>query len=146
MISRTAQYALRAATFLARTDGTFVTRKVIAESTCVPHEYLLKVLGEMETARLVESRRGPGGGYRLRVSAAEITVLEVVELVDEIPRITECPLGITDHERLCPLHALLDNAARLVEEAFSRTTIDDLIAKRKRGTSCEFPKQRGNGR
>lgn len=139
MISSTATYALRAVVYLAGQPGRYVNRSEISEATQVPHEYLLKVLNQLDQAGLVESRRGPSGGYRLRSSADEITTLAVVLAVDTIPRIAECPLGIAEHEQLCPLHQLIDNAGRLVEEAFAKTRISDLIA-RKRSQKCEFPK------
>ena len=143
MISSTATYALRAVVFLASQPGRFVNRSEISDATLVPHEYLLKVLNQLDAAQVVESRRGPGGGYRLRKPAKELSSLEVVQAVDSIPRITECPLGIPGHEKLCPLHQLLDDAGRLVEEAFAKTTISDLLP-RKRSQTCEFPKQNPN--
>ncbi|APZ93882.1 RrF2 family transcriptional regulator [Fuerstiella marisgermanici] len=142
MISSTAKYALRAAVHLGSQHHDFVGRMEIAEATLVPVDYLLKVLNELVTARLVESRPGPGGGYRLTKSPDVMTALEVVRAVDAIPRITECPLGISEHEKLCPLHKLLDDASRLVEEAFHSATISDLIPGRKRSKTCDFPQKR----
>lgn len=139
MISLTAQYALRAVVFLAKNKAGYVSRIDITEATTVPHDYLLKVLGELDASGIVESRRGPGGGYRLTRSPKEITTLEVVLSVDTIPRVKKCPLGISDHEVLCPLHRLLDEASRLVEESFQNVTVDDLISKRKKAKSCSFP-------
>ena len=139
MISTTAQYALRAVVFLAKQKSGYISRIDIAEATMVPHDYLLKVLNELDSAGVVESRRGPGGGYRLTRSPSEITTLDVVLSVDTIPRISKCPLGISDHEVLCPLHKLMDDASRLVEETFEKVTISDLISKRKQAKSCNFP-------
>jgi len=141
MISSTAQYALRATVFLGIESGGFVGRAAIAEATLVPPDYLLKVLGLLDAKGIVESRRGPGGGYRLTASPDTITVLQVVLAVDTIPRISECPLGFDDHQKLCPLHQLLDDTSRKVEEAFGETTIEDLIPCRKKSNFCEFPKQ-----
>jgi len=138
MISSTARYALRAVVYLASQSERYVNRAEISEATFVPHEYLLKVLHQLDAAELIESRRGPGGGYRLRAPASDMTALDVVLAVDSIPRITECPLGIADHERLCPLHQLLDDASRQVEEAFARTRITDLLPS-PRSQTCEFP-------
>ena len=143
MISSTAQYALRAALFLASGDGGFVSRSKIAEAATVPHDYLLKVLNELDSAGIVESRRGPGGGYRLTASPADITVLQIVLVVDSIPRFTTCPLGIPGHAKLCSLHQLLDDASRSVEKVFGETTLEDLIPKRRRPQTCEFPFQSG---
>ena len=138
MISSTAKYALRAVVYLASQSDRYVNRAEVSDATVVPHEYLLKVLQQLDAAQLVGSRRGPGGGYRLRLPTDEITALDVVLAVDNIPRITECPLGIADHEQLCPLHQLLDDASRLAEEAFAKTRISDLVPK-KRSRQCEFP-------
>ena len=125
--------------YLASQPDRYVNRAEISDATLVPHEYLLKVLNQLDGgAALVESRRGPGGGYRLRKPADELTALDVVLAVDTIPRITECPLGIIGHEQLCPLHRLLDDAGRRVEEAFAETHISDLLPG-KISRTCEFP-------
>lgn len=139
MISSTATYALRAVVYLANQPDRYTNRAEISDATSIPHEYLLKVLNQLDAAEIVESRRGPGGGYRLRKSADEVTSLEVVLSIDSIPRITECPLGIVDHEFLCPLHQLLDDAARHVEEALAQTRISRLLPK-KSSQTCDFPK------
>lgn len=141
MISTTAEYALRATAFLAGNPSVFIGRREIADATMVPHDYLLKVLNGLDAAGIVESRRGPGGGYRLLHEPGELSVLEVVLAVDEIPRIKKCPLGIAKHTELCPLHRLLDDASRQVEEAFRQTTILDLTRRRKLSASCSFPLQ-----
>lgn len=141
MISSTAKYALRAIVYMAGQSDRYVNRSEISNTTLVPHEYLLKVLNQLDAAELVESRPGPGGGYRLRRPADEITALEVVTAVDSIPRITECPLGLAEHEQLCPLHQLLDDAGKRVEEAFAEAKVSDLLS-RKRSRTCEFPQKK----
>ena len=139
MISSTATYALRAVVYLASQPGRYINRSEISDATMVPHEYLLKVLNLLDKAEIVESRRGPGGGYRLRKSADELTSLEVVLAVDSIPRITKCPLGLVGHKKLCPLHQLLDEAAKRVEEAFTEVRISGLLPQ-KRSQKCDFTK------
>ena len=60
----------------------------ISESAGIPVEYLRKVLQRLTRARLVESERGRGGGFRLGRPPAKITLLHIVEAlegpVDEI--------------------------------------------------------------
>ena len=140
MISSTATYALRAVVFLANRPDDYVCREAISAATQVPHDYLLKVLNKLDAAGIVESRRGRTGGYRLRHPPEETTALDVVLAVDTIPRISKCPLGISEHEQLCPLHQLLDNASRAVEDAFRQTTIAALVP-RKREQKCGFPNE-----
>ncbi len=74
-------------------------------------------------------------------AAEQITALDVVEAVDTIPRIRECPLGIKSHVELCPLHSLLDEAGAMVENAFRKPTIADLVSSQKQKGTCPFPPQ-----
>jgi len=114
-------------------------RAEIAAATCIPLDYSLKVLNALDAAGIVRSKRGPGGGYQLVRAANELTTLEVIQAVDEIPRIEKCPLGIVGHTQLCPLHKLLDEAAKSVEQAFRRVTIEDLAKANRSSSSCVFP-------
>jgi Rrf2 family protein len=128
MISQTAEYALRAVVYLARNAGIPRTTRQIAEATHVPEGYLSKVLQSLGRSGLVVSQRGLGGGSVLARKAEEISVLDVVQAVDPLRRITHCPLGIGEHEgHLCPLHRRLDDAIAHVERAFRDTTISDLL-------------------
>jgi DNA-binding IscR family transcriptional regulator len=73
-----------------------------------------------------------------------LTILEVVNAVEPIGRIRECPLGLAAHgARLCPLHKRLDNALAMVEAAFRRTTLAEILAEpTKSRPLCEFPSVR----
>ncbi|MFW6059824.1 MAG: RrF2 family transcriptional regulator [Phycisphaeraceae bacterium] len=130
MISQTVEYALRAVVFLAVDPDSPRTTEQIAERTRVPRGYLSKVLQQLGRAGLVQSQRGLHGGFTLVRGPAEISVLEVVNAVDPIQRIRRCPLGLESHgTQLCPLHRRLDDALAMVEEAFSSSTIADMLAR-----------------
>jgi len=141
MISQTAEYALRAVVFLIRHRTTPRTRAEIAVGSMIPVDYLTRVLKRLSTRGIVTSRRGPGGGYMIAPDSEDLTVYAVVDSVSAVPRIENCPLGLPDHEELCPLHAKLDEAAALVEKCFRETRVADLIPKRRRTkkSQCAFP-------
>jgi len=123
MISQTAEYALRAMVHMATVDSK-QTVEQIAVGTQVPAGYLSKVLQSLTRAELLRSQRGIGGGFTLAKPADTVSVYEVVQAVDPIQRIHECPLGLAAHRhRLCPLHKGLDDAMALVEAQFRGTTI-----------------------
>ncbi len=129
MISPTAEYALRAVVAIAQSGGDAVVTSTIAEVTRVPPGYLPKVLQTLRKAGLVNSKRGLGGGFTLARPAEDLTVLEVVNAVDQIKRIHRCPLEIDSHgTTLCPLHKRLDEATELVEQTFASTTIAQLLS------------------
>lgn len=129
MISQTAEYALRAVVWLAsQTDGSLGTPH-IAKATKVPAGYLSKVLQSLARAGLVVSHPGRNGGFTLTRPPDEISVLDVINAVDPIQRIRECPLDLKSHGvNLCPLHRRLDEAMAKAEEAFAGSTIAELLA------------------
>ncbi len=127
-ISQSAEYALRAVVWLAANPGGPQSTRQIARGTRVPAGYLSKVLQGLARAGLVESSPGRTGGFVLTREPAETSVLEVVNAVEPVRRIRECPLGLEAHgQRLCPLHARLDQVAEWTERTFAQTTIGRLL-------------------
>ena len=129
MFSQTVEYALRAVVHLADHSPSARTTDQIAAATLVPKAYLSKVIQGLCRAHIVQSKRGIGGGIALVKSPAELTILDVVNAVEPIARIRQCPLGLKTHGvRLCPLHRRVDNALALVEAAFRDTTLAEVLA------------------
>ncbi len=128
LISRTAEYALRAIICLAGNSAKSLTSQEIADTTHVPAGYMSKVLQALGRAGLVISQRGLNGGFALTRPSTDITVLDVVSAVDPIKRIRTCPLGLKQHgTNLCPLHKRLDEAAAQIEQSFKDTVVSDLL-------------------
>lgn len=127
MLPKTAEYALRAAVCLGRAAGWTESADLLAEETKVPRRYLHRVLQDLVRAKLARSRSGPGGGYALARSPESITILDVVNAVAPLERIRHCPLGLTGHTRLCPLHAELDRVYASTESALSQVTLAQLL-------------------
>lgn len=129
MFSQTTEYALRAMALLAYSPGQLVPTTTIAEESKVPPTYLAKVLQMLASADLIVGRRGVGGGYKLAKPASEIKMLDVINAVEPVKRITTCPLGLSDHgSNLCPLHRKMDLAAKQIIELFEGITLNDLVS------------------
>ena len=135
MLPKTAEYALRAVVWLAKNVDGPQAADALADHTKVPRRYLNKVLQQLVQADLVKSQSGPGGGYALAVAAEKLTILAVVNAVAPVERIRHCPLGLTSHTRLCPLHKELDRVYGEMEKAFGRVTLAELL----RSTSKIMP-------
>ena len=127
MLSKTAEYALRAVTCLSSQPGRPASADFLAEKTKVPRRYLTRVLQDLAAAGLVQSRSGPGGGYEMAGPVDRVTILDVINAVAPLERIRSCPLGIKSHSELCPLHAELDRAYAATEAAFAGVTIQQLV-------------------
>ena len=90
MFSQTVEYALRAMVQLAAEAPEACTTQDIAESTKAPGAYLAKVLQSLRGAGLISSRRGVGGGVKLR-PPKKINLLEVINAVEPLERCVEGP-------------------------------------------------------
>jgi Rrf2 family protein len=127
MLSKTAEYALRVAVCLAQSPDQPASADELAEVTKIPRRYLHKVVQDLARRGLVRSQPGPGGGYSILRTPKQITILDVVNAVAPLERIRRCPLGLTSHTRLCPLHRELDKVYAETEKAFARVTLDELL-------------------
>ena len=135
MLPKTAEYALRAVVCLGRDPERTEPADRLAVTTKVPRRYLHKVLQDLVRAKLVRSQSGPGGGYALARLPEKITILDVVNAVAPLERIRCCPLGLTSHTQLCPLHLELDRAYAATEKVLSHVSIAQLL----RSTSAVVP-------
>jgi len=129
MISQTVEYALRAIVTIAQHEGRPCTARKISEITQVPAAYLSKLMQGLVRGGLVRSQRGLHGGFVLTGDPRKLTIWDVVNVVEPVKRITECPLGIHAHGgTLCPLHRRLDNAMETIETMFRETTVAGLLS------------------
>ena len=128
MISQTAEYALRAIVHLAQFSGSPQTTEQIGAATEMPRPYLAKVLNSLAKAKLVRAQRGMHGGFVLVPAAENLSIYEVIQAVDPLRRILECPLGLPAHaEQMCPLHRSLDEVLELMEKRFRSIAISEIL-------------------
>ena len=75
-------YGMRAILYLAARNETCSSRD-IAEDMSIPRDYLIQLAQLLRNAGIIEARPGKHGGYRLARPASEISVLDVVNALDE---------------------------------------------------------------
>jgi len=122
------RYALRAAADLARHyDGeTPIKVREIAARTAVPPKYLVHILLDLKRRALVNSTRGPAGGYWLVRRPARINVAEIVEAVEGStpgrsgPELEEVPCDRA-------INRLWRQADRKIHEFLAGVTLEDLL-------------------
>jgi Rrf2 family protein len=86
-LSRASGYAVQALVAMADGSGSaghqdLVTAQLTARSQGIPEKFLAKVLKPLVSAGILVSLKGPHGGYRLAMKPTQITLLEIVEVVD----------------------------------------------------------------
>ncbi len=129
ILSRTSQYAVQALIYMAtQPNATPVLNKDIASKLGVPAPYLAKILQNLAKGNLLFSFRGRLGGFCLRESGTEITLMHIL-LLTEGPAFTQsCLLGLKkcSDETACPLHFRWKPVKAKIIDLLEDTTLDKL--------------------
>ncbi len=132
MITKKAEYAIIALTDLAAlTPGQKTTTREIVARRKIPPNLLAQLLPAMRAAGWVKSTRGAGGGVFLCKDPAQITLWEVIELIDGPIKITRCLFQSMPckNKPSCPLRDVWTEAQDKMLRVFEETTIGELAAR-----------------
>lgn len=127
--SAACEYAIRAATHLARhPDGHFVKARDISDVEEIPAPFLSSVLQRLVAADILESARGPGGGYRLTRPANQISLYDIKAAVDGVEELNACAVGLAacSDEMPCPLHDTWKPIRERIHDYLMRTTLEKM--------------------
>lgn len=128
-LPQTAIYALRAVhRIAAEPDGVPVSTTAIAASLKLPRNYLSKTLHQLVRAGVLQSSRGPGGGFRLVAPPTAITLADVVRpFLSHDGKACILGRGSCNDRAPCAAHQSWKPAKSEMLAFFSGTTIDALI-------------------
>ena len=117
-----------------------VTLAAINERQKISLSYLEQLFGRLRRYGLVESVRGPGGGYCLARPDADITIADVVRAVDEMLDATQCGgLQNCRQAQRCMTHELWSTLNDRIYEFLSSVTLADEVKKQRQINATELP-------
>jgi Rrf2 family iron-sulfur cluster assembly transcriptional regulator len=103
----------------------------ISERQGISLSYLEQLFSRLRKHGLVNSVRGPGGGYRLGKCSAQIAVADVISAVNESVDATKCSgKGNCQDGEQCLTHSLWQGLSQRIEEFLQEITLSELVAKR----------------
>jgi len=134
-------YAVRVLVHLSMQERTdYISATVLAKELGLPLNFLRRICSTLIKAGILDAREGPRGGIRLVKNAAEITVLELIELFDGKPELSSC----TFRKKLCPnrktcvvrkrILAIEDIVTEELAAITIQTLIDDIHQSKTKGT------------
>ena len=130
-MSAKAEYAVRAMTQLASVDGSgLVKTDDLAKAQGIPAQFLVDILSDLRSDRLVRSHRGRDGGYELARPATEISIADVLRCIDG-PLASVRDIGLGDLPYSGPTKALTDvwRALRAsMRSVLEKTTLADVAS------------------
>lgn len=130
-LSKASAYAVFAAVHVARNQHHGpVQGRSIAEAHAIPVEYLLKILQQLVRAQVLVSETGRRGGFLLKKSPEQTTVLEIVEAIDgPVNGAFSVPKEITGGEGVRQvLNSLGADVAQATTAVLKNTNVQQLLS------------------
>lgn len=130
LIGNKLEYALKILIelVLVQEQGLIPSRN-IAEKCGIPANFMPQITSTLTKKGWVISSRGPGGGLKLAVEPGDVTVLEVMKVLDNKLTVKECLFSERNctQNAVCPLFPLWKNIEQGILEVVKNTTIADLV-------------------
>jgi Rrf2 family transcriptional regulator, iron-sulfur cluster assembly transcription factor len=125
------RYAVTAMLDLAlHYDKGAVTLADIARRQGISLSYLEQLFAKLRRGGLVDSVRGPGGGYNLAMAPSKITVAEIVVAINENIDATKCGGEKNcDGDQPCMTHQLWEELSGRIYEFLNSITLADLVSR-----------------
>lgn len=137
MYSNTCCYAIRAMCQLAllRPDTGYASLHEICSGTDLPASFVAKIFGDLVHAGLLTSAKGRGGGFALTRHPGQITLQDIVSVIDGVHPTTRCVVGLRqcDDAQPCPQHEQVKPIRAQIRRYLAATTLEqmsDALAKK----------------
>jgi Rrf2 family protein len=129
MFSKTCEYAIRAMLFIAQKsrNGNKIGIKEIAKGIDSPEHFIAKILQDLSRKGLVQSLKGPTGGFYFEKPSLNCTLADIVRTVDGDKIFSECGLGLIQcsETKPCPLHQEFKKIRNDIFDLLQRTKLGE---------------------
>jgi Rrf2 family protein len=130
-INVTTDYAIRTVLYLALRGGEVVTSAEISQTMKIPQEYIITLTKRLRDNGILRTERGTKGGYALNKEPWNITLWEIVNVMEGTTRINRCLEG--DHYcsrhaiETCPVRKNYEKLQQIFDDTLSGITIESLM-------------------
>lgn len=131
--SKTCEYALRALAYLSsKESGVLTMIPDVSRKTGVPAPYIAKIFQSLVRSGILESQRGPTGGFAFNRPPGTISLFEIIETIDDVSSfVNQCVMGLDEcsSANACPLHVVWSRAKSNVLDTLKCTTLSQMRKK-----------------
>ncbi|WP_020571002.1 RrF2 family transcriptional regulator [Neolewinella persica] len=132
MFSNGCEYGIRALTIIGRASKE--DRKVGIKEICrlakTPESFTAKIMQNLVRRGILDSQKGPAGGFYISKDLDSITLYDIVEAIDGTGVFVSCGLGLAhcDASRPCPLHDKFASVRQELKAMCKSNTLNDLLS------------------
>ncbi len=118
-----------------------VKLNAISERQQISLSYLEQLFSKLRRANLVESIRGPGGGYILAGSADQINIAQIIAAAEDSLDATQCSSKANCHNGTpCLTHQLWEDLNHTINDYLSGITLQSVLSQREDDRIISFQK------
>ena len=132
MITRATDYAIRVLVYMSKKNyGELSTKKEVSERCKIPISFLAKIVQILSKNRIINIKKGPQGGYILTKKPADITLLEVIELMEGRIFLNHCikDKDFCEFYSSCIIHNMWENLTERLRDELRNINFKDLSSK-----------------
>ena len=135
IFSRQCEYALQAVLYLAlKKNGEMTSLRELTRALNIPYHFLGKILQQLTYRGLLTSAKGPQGGFALDPEARNITLFDIVNVIDGDSFAHVCVLGFPDcsGKQCCAVHEKWGDIRTLIKRMLASGTISEMAVRMRR--------------
>lgn len=133
MFSKSCEYAIKAMIFVAQKskDSLRISIKDIAKGTDAPEHFMAKIMQDLSRKKLVQSFKGPNGGFFMDNLNLNISIADIVKAIDGDGIYNNCVLGLKDcsEKNPCPVHEEYKKVKKNLIQMLENNTIGEFNTK-----------------
>ncbi|MGL6216973.1 MAG: RrF2 family transcriptional regulator [Lacrimispora sphenoides] len=127
----TTDYAIRVIIYLAQNEDKVTTVKEMAERLGITGNYLIKIVTRLKQEGYIKSIQGPAGGYYLVKKTEDITLYDIVLVIEGEIRINRCleedGYCSRDASQYCPVHKIFESVQNDLIASLKRAKISEIL-------------------
>ena len=133
MFSKTCEYAIRAMIFIAQktSKGSKVGIKEISKGIDSPESFIAKILQDLSKRGLLQSTKGPNGGFYMDEGSRNCSIADIVRAIDGDKIFSGCGLGLAEcsEDHPCPIHHDFKSVRKQIYMMLEKAKINDFNEK-----------------
>jgi len=132
MFSKSCEYGIRALTVIgkAQLQNKKIGIKEICKIAKTPESFTAKILQNLVKRNIINSQKGPSGGFYISRDMGDITLMEIVTAIDGDEMFNKCGLGLNkcDANNPCPLHNQYEGVRNNLVKMCKSSSLMDLTS------------------
>lgn len=131
-ISKSVEYSILALKYIADNENyNTINSRIISTELNIPYDLLSKLLQKLVKQEIIKSQQGKYGGYNMLISANKLSILDIINALDENVQLTNCTINnasVDDCSRInnCCIRSPFIDLQNRINEMFRTITLNEL--------------------